>query len=189
MAEIVLFHSALGLRPGVLAWADALRADGHTLHTPDLYDGEVFDSLERAVAKRDALGIPELIRRSQAAAAALSANIYYAGFSMGAAPAQLLAVTRPGAKGAFLMHGALPLEALGVSAWPEGVAVELHYMQDDELFDPTAVDDLEQRIPKTLLHVERYPGSAHLFADPGLPEYDAAAAETMLSRARAFFAN
>jgi dienelactone hydrolase len=187
MAEIVLFHSALGLRPGVTAWADSLREHGHTVHTPDLYDGEVFDSLERAVAKRDSLGIPELIRRSQAATAALNPNVYYAGFSMGAAPAQLLAVSRPGAKGAFLMHGALPLEALGAAAWPEGVAVELHFMQDDSLVDRAAVTDLEQRIPKALLHVERYPGSAHLFADPGLPEYDAAAADKMLSRARAFF--
>src|ERR687888_1936514 len=127
MAQIVLFHSALGLRPGVLASADRLRAAGHTVHTPDLFDGEIFDDLGEGVRKRDALGIPEIARRAQEAVAHLPARLVFAGFSLGAGPAELLAATRPGALGAVLMHGALPIEPFGIQFWPTGVPVQVHY--------------------------------------------------------------
>jgi dienelactone hydrolase len=58
MAEVVLFHSVLGLRLGVIAAADRLRVAGHTVHTPDLYDGEVFDDLERWHAQRGRARLP-----------------------------------------------------------------------------------------------------------------------------------
>src|SRR5215218_10260428 len=118
MAEMVLFHSALGLRPGVTAAADRLRAAGHTVHTPDYYDGEVFDDLE------------EIARRAREAVAGLPAGLVYAGFSLGADPAELLAAARAGARGAVLMHAAIPVEELGefgVERWPAGVPVQVHY--------------------------------------------------------------
>ena len=64
MAEAVLFHSVLGLRPGVIAAADRLRAAGHTVHTPDLFDGKVFDDLDGGMRKEDALGYREIARRA-----------------------------------------------------------------------------------------------------------------------------
>lgn len=67
MAEIVLFHSALGLRPGVTAAADRLRAAGHKVHTPDYYEGEVFDDLDEGLRKCDALGYQEITRRAREA--------------------------------------------------------------------------------------------------------------------------
>src|SRR5215218_9246494 len=118
MAEMVLFHSALGLRPGVTAAADRLRAAGHTVHAPDYYDGEVFDDLE------------EIARRAREAVAGLPAGLVLAGFSLGADPAELLAASRLGALGAVLMLGAVPVEAFsefGVDRWPEGVPVQVHY--------------------------------------------------------------
>src|SRR3712207_6052470 len=125
MAEVVLFHSVLGLRPGVTAAADRLRAAGHTVHTPDLYEGEVFDDLEAGSRKDEALGYQEIARRAREAVAGLPEGLVYAGFSLGAVHAELLAASRPGALGAVLMHGAVPVgtlnEFFGVERWPAGV--------------------------------------------------------------------
>ena len=122
MAEIVLFHSALGLRPGVIAAAHRLRAAGHTVHAPDYYDGEVFGDLEEGLRKRDALGYQEVARRAkEEAVAGLPAGLVFAGFSLRAVPAELLAAGRPGARGAVLMHAAVPVEGLGGSASSAGL--------------------------------------------------------------------
>jgi dienelactone hydrolase len=112
MAEVVLFHSVLGLRPGVIAAAERLRAAGHTVHTPDLYDGEVFDDLDDGSRKEDALGYQEIARRAREAVAELPAGLVFAGFSLGAVHAEVLAASRAGALGAVLMHGAVPVEGL-----------------------------------------------------------------------------
>jgi dienelactone hydrolase len=116
MVTIALFHSALGLRPGVVAFADRLRAAGHAVHTIDSFDGETFDDMNRGAAKRDALGIPELIHRAQTGVEGLPAETVYAGFSMGTGAAELLAATLPGARGAVLMSGALGPPAAGIEA-------------------------------------------------------------------------
>jgi dienelactone hydrolase len=187
--ELVLFHSAQGLRPSVLDWAARLRAAGHVVHTPDLFDGEVFEKLEDGVKKRDALGIPELMRRTQQSVAKLGAELVYLGFSMGAAGAQFLAATRPGARGVVLMHGALPPAMLGLERWPE-VPVQVHYAERDPWVEAPAVTALEQAARaagvRTELHV--YPGSGHLFADVSSPDYDAKSAALMFERVRAFVA-
>src|SRR5215208_8379471 len=131
MAEVVLFHSVLVLRPGVLAAADRLRAARHTLHAPDLYDGEVFDDLDDGMRKEEALGYREIARRARESVAGLPEGLVYAGFSMGAVHAEVLAVERPGALGVVLMAGAVPVEDLkeyfGVERWPAGVPVQVHY--------------------------------------------------------------
>ena len=119
MASIVLFHSALGLTTGTKKFAETLARDGHTVLTPDLFDGETFRTVEEGVRKRDALGIPELMQRAAKAAEVAPTTSIYAGFSMGAAAAQFLAVTRPGARGAVLMHAVLPLAAMGTDGGPK----------------------------------------------------------------------
>jgi dienelactone hydrolase len=176
-SEIVLFHSALGLRRGVGWFADRLRAADHVVHTPDLYGGEVFVSLEAGLAKRDELGMDEVLRRGRAAVEPLDAKLVYAGFSLGAAPAQMLAQTRPGARGALLYHAAIPAEVFG--GWPEGVPLQIHTMEDDALGD---VDDARELGGELYL----YPGSSHLFADPDLHDYDEAATELVIERTLVF---
>jgi dienelactone hydrolase len=187
--EVVLFHSALGLRPGVLAWADRLRAEGHVVHTPDLYEGEVFEDMERAFAKIESIGgIPALMERSHAAVAGLPADLVYAGFSNGGGSAELLALTRPGARGAVLMHAALPVEAFGVDGWPAGVPVQVHYAAEDPYRDPAAIEAVRLAAERSGARFEAwdYPCSGHLFADPGLPDYCGPAAGLMLERVLAF---
>ena len=190
MAEIVLFHSALGLRPGVTAAAYRLRAAGHTVHVPDYYDGEVFDDLDEGLRKCDALGYAEIVRRAREAVAELPAGLIFAGFSLGAVPAELLAASRPGARGALLIHSAIPVEALGefgVERWPEGVPVQVHYA-DDPWVEAEEVEALGDAVGRAGAAFEEhtYPGSGHLFADPDLPEYDRASSEAMWRRAITF---
>jgi dienelactone hydrolase len=183
--EIVLFHSVLGLRPGVLRWAERLRAEGYVVHTPDLYDGEVFDDYEAGFAKVEAIGgIGALIERTNAAVAGLPERVVYAGFSNGGASAQLLALARPGARGLVLMHAALPVEAFGAEAWPAGVPVQVHYAEHDPFREQEALDALaaQARASGAPFEAWDYPGSGHLFADPDLSEYDAASADLMFGR-------
>ena len=52
----MLFHHALGLIPGVTAFADELRTAGHTVHTPDLFEGRTSASLEEGVAHAQEIG-------------------------------------------------------------------------------------------------------------------------------------
>ena len=193
MAEVVVFHSVLGLRPGVIAAADRLRAAGHTIHTPDLFDGEVFDDLDDGQRKEEALGYQEIARRAKEAVAELPAGLVFAGFSLGAVHAELLAASRPGALGAVLMHGAVPVEGLreffGDDRWPEGVPVQVHYaaldpwVEADEEVVPLG-DDV--RGAGAAFEAHAYPCSGHLFADPALPEYDRASSEAMWERVLAF---
>jgi dienelactone hydrolase len=191
MSEIVLFHSALGLRPGVHWFADRLRAAGHTVHTPDLYDGEVFDDLAAGVCKRDAVGMLELIGRAQASVATIRGPIVVAGFSMGAAAAEVVATSRPDVRAAILMHGAVPPAMMGVTRWPSSVAVQLHYAELDPWIETDEVRDLSDSVSASggRLEVHRYEGTAHLFADEQLVEYDEGKAAAMFSRVAAFLAS
>ena len=189
-AEVVVFHSALGLRPALIEWAQRVRAAGYTVHTPDLFDGEVFATLEEGAAKRDAIGVPELMRRAAASVEDLEVPVVYAGFSMGAAAAEFLAATRSNAQGALLMHGAVAIDVLGVVWWPPAVAVQVHYAESDPWVDRAAVDALTSaaRAAGARAEVYTYPGSGHLFADCDLADHDSSSAALMLERALAFIA-
>ena len=193
MAEVVLFHSVLGLRPGVIVAAEGLRGAGHTVHTPDYYDGEVFDDLDESMRKEEALGYREIARRASEFVTRLPDGLVYAGFSLGAVHAEVLAASRPGALGAVLMHGAVPVEALGeyfgVERWPAGVPVQVHYAADDpwvEAKEEVAPLGEAVRGAGAAFEAYTYPGSGHFFADPDLPEYDRASSEEMWRRVLAF---
>src|SRR5918997_1922991 len=193
MAEVVLFHSVLGLRPGVISAAERLRAAGHTLHTPDYFDGEVFDDLEEGSRKEEKLGYQEIARRTKESVSGLPEGLVYAGFSLGAVHAEVLAASMPGALGAVLMHGAVPVEGLseffGIERWPAGVPVQVHYAADDPWVEAEGeVAPLGEAVRGSGAAFEAYayPGSGHLFADPGLPEYDRASSKAMWERVLAF---
>ncbi len=130
MAEVLLFHHAQGLTPGVVAFADQLRAAGHVVHTPDLYEGKRFDQIENGVAYAQLIGFDTILERGQMAAEDLPKDLVYAGFSLGGMPAQMLAQTRPGARGALLFHSAIPPSEFG-TGWPKGVPLQIHMMEAD----------------------------------------------------------
>src|ERR1051325_10744877 len=136
MAEVVVLHHALGLTGAVRGFAEGLRDAGHTVHTPDLFEGRTFDSIEDGMAYSEELGGPTaMVERGRAAVESLPAEVVYVGFSLGVLPAQSLAQTRAGARGAVLCYSALPLGQWGnnwPAPWPEGVGLQLHILAGDD---------------------------------------------------------
>lgn len=183
MAEVLLFHHAQGLTPGCVAFADDLRAAGHVVHTPDLYDGQTFAELDDGIAYAKEVGFETLAERGRAAAEGLPSELVYAGFSLGAMSAQELAQTRPGARGALLLHAAIPLSEFGGS-WPQGVPLQIHTMEDDELGDADVARELAATVEGAELFL--YPGDRHLFTDRSLSKYDESAARLVMQRVLSF---
>ena len=116
MAEVLLFHHAQGLTRGVHGFAGDLRAAGHTVHTPDLFEGRTFPSIDEGLAYIREIGFDDMRERGVRVADKLPAALVYAGFSFGVLPAQKLAQTRPGARGALLFYSCLPISG----AWAFG---------------------------------------------------------------------
>jgi dienelactone hydrolase len=184
MAEIVLFHHAQGLTAGVQAFADELRAAGHTVHVPDLYEGNTFDDLDAGIAYAQQTGFGAILQRGLDAAEEIGGDgLVYAGFSLGVMPAQQLAQTRPGVGGALLFHSCLPVSEFG-DAWPDGVPVQVHGMEEDPFFaeegDLDAARELADSTGQAELFV--YPGDQHLFADSSLSSYDPDATALLMER-------
>ncbi len=188
MSEVVVFHSALGLRQGVKDFAEQIRKAGHTVTTLDLYDGEIFDNYEAGGRKWDELGIPKIMQMAQAFCADLAGDIVFAGFSRGAALAELMAATHPGAKGCLLMHGALPPEMLQLKTWPTNVPVQLHYNAHDPFRNPEHDVALENAVTSggSPFNEYLYEGNTHLFSDKDMPDYNESAAQLMTERAVRF---
>lgn len=179
MAILLLFHHALGLTPGCLSFADEMRAAGHVVHTPDLYDGRTFAELADGVKHAEQVGFNTILERGRLAAEGLPNDIVYAGFSLGVMPAQMLAQTRPGAKGALLLHAAIPAAEFG-GPWPQGVPLQMHVMEGDAWGDVDVARQLAATIEDAELYL--YPGDRHLFTDNSLPDYDRTAAALVKRR-------
>jgi dienelactone hydrolase len=183
MATIVLFHHVLGLTPGVTGFADELRKAGHTVHTPDLFEGHTFGSIEEGMGYVQQAGFGAVIERGTRAVENLPAELVYAGFSVGVLPAQKLAQTRPGARGALLYYACVPLSEFG-DAWPDGVPVQVHGMDADPFFVGEGDIGFAREVVESAGQGELflYPGDQHYFADRTLPSYDPEAAALLLSR-------
>ena len=183
MAEVLLFHHALGQTAGFNEFADELRHAGHTVHAPDLYDGRTFATLDEGVAYAEEVGFGEIIERGERAASALPEELVYAGFSLGVLPAQKLAQTRAGARGALLFYSCVPTSEFGTS-WPADVPVQIHGMDADPIFVGEGDVDAARAIVDSTEQAELflYRGSEHYFADSSLPSYDADAAALLIRR-------
>ena len=186
MAEVLLFHHALGQTPGFVGFADQLRAAGHTVHTPDLFEGRTFTTIEDGLGHAEGLGFDEIIARGTRVADRLPQGLVYAGLSLGVLPAQKLAQTRTGARGALLLHSCVPPDEFG--SWPAGVSVQIHAMDGDAFFVDEADLEAARALVESVAHAELYlyPGDQHLFTDSSLPAYDHAAATLLIERALAF---
>jgi dienelactone hydrolase len=187
MAEVALFHHAQGLTPGVVAFAEELRRAGHTVHTPDLFGGRTLNTVEEGVAHAKEIGFGEVLERGVRAVHGLPAGLVYAGFSLGVLPAQRLAQTRPGARGALLFDACFPVSEFGPS-WPDGVPAQVHAMDADPFFVGDGDIDAARALVEEAEDAELflYPGDRHLFADSSLPSYDANASALLDQRVLAF---
>jgi dienelactone hydrolase len=191
MAEVLLFHHAQGLTPGVVAFADELRAAGHTVHKPDLFDGRTFGSIDEGMAFIRGNGMEEMAEHGERTADDLPNELVYAGFSFGEMIAQKLAQTRPGAKGALLFYSAIPISGeWSFGPWPDGVPVQIHGMDNDPFFVGEGDVEAAREIVATVDDGELflYPGDQHYFADSSLPSYDPDAAALLTKRVLDFLA-
>jgi dienelactone hydrolase len=191
MAEVVLCHHILGLTDGVRAFAEDLRAGGHVVHTPDLYAGQRAASIDEGKALVGSIGDEVLTGRAETFVAALPQDLVYAGFSLGAAIAQRLAQTCPGARGALLYEACVPVTGeWAFGPWPDGVPVQIHGMDHDPFFglegDIDAARELVEIVGDELAELFVYSGDRHLFTDRSLPAYDADAADLVLQRSLEF---
>jgi dienelactone hydrolase len=191
MAEVALFHHVQGLTDGVRAFAEQLRAGGHTVHTPDLFDGERAATVEDGIALVGRIGEETIDARVNEIVAGLPQGLVYGGFSFGGASAQRLAQTRPGASGALMYESFVSLTAeWAFGPWPDGLPVQVHGMDKDPYFalegDLDAARELAGMIGPKLAEVYTYPGDRHLFTDSSLPSYDADATALVLSRSLEF---
>ncbi len=188
MADIALFHSVLGIRPGILDAAERLRVAGHSVTVVDQFDGRVFDDYEEAAAHTESIGFPVLMQRAVDGVEKLPDGFVVMGFSNGAGMAEYVATQRQ-VGGAVLLSGALPLSMIGVDEWPAGVPAQIHYTLDDPNRMQEWIDALVERIEAAGAPLENYdyPGRGHLFTDASLAdEYDAAAAELLWTRVLEF---
>jgi dienelactone hydrolase len=187
MAEVLLFHHALGQTEGFHTFAEDLRRAGHTVHTPDLFEGHTFATIDEGLAYAGEVGFGEIIERGVRAANALPEALVYAGFSLGVVPAQKLAQTRPGARGALFFYSCVPTSEFG-TPWPADVPVQIHGMDADPIFVDEGDLDAARALVDSAEQAELflYPGDQHYFADPSLPSYDEGAATLLKQRVLAF---
>src|SRR3954452_353093 len=177
MASIVLFHSVLGLRPAVLADAERLRAAGHDVSTPDLFHGQVFDDVDAGMSHRSTLDMSDLLAKATDAPDVMDGAKVYAGYSFRAGFALWLVETRPDAAAGLFLSAGDPPEG----DWPS-VPAQAHAATDD----PWVEDEGLATLARLGVDVFRYQSGGHLFADPGLPDYDARSAELMWRRVLQF---
>ena len=187
MASVAVFHSALGVRPGLLEFAEKLRKAGHEVRVVDQYGGRVFDDYAEASAYVDEVGFPALMANAIAGVADFPDGFVVIGFSNGAGMAEFVAANRE-VSGVVMLGGALPLEQIGI-AWPIDVPAQIHTTADDPFREQDAIESVAKAVDEAGGGVEvfDYPGSGHLFADSSKPdEYQPADAELMLTRVKDF---
>jgi dienelactone hydrolase len=182
VADVVLFHHALGLTSGVQAFADRLRAAGHLVIVPDFYAGRTFESIEAGVAHAEAEGFAAIVDRAIAAAQPLPSPVVVAGLSLGSLPAQKLAQTHPGVVGAILYHGGVPPEVFG-RPWPADLPAQVHVVEDDAWND---MDEVEAFIAASDGQLLVYPGTGHLVADSSHSDYDPEIADEIVTQSLSF---
>jgi dienelactone hydrolase len=189
MVEVLLFHHICGQTPGFRAFAAALRAEGHLVHTPDLYGGRTFDSIPAGQEYAREVGFEKLMDAGVAEADSLRPDLVYAGLSLGVLPAQRLAQTRPGARGALFYYSCVPVAEFS-ERWPADVPVQVHGMDQDPFFAGEGDLEAAQELVAQADHGDLflYRGSGHYFAEPGFPGYDAGAAELLMARTTGFLA-
>lgn len=187
MAEVMLYHHVQGLTEGVRAFVEELQQAGHTVHAPDLFDGQTFATLDEGMAHARKVGFGALVDKGVEAADTLGPELVFAGFSLGVMAAQQLAQTRSDARGAVLMHACLPVSEFG-KQWPAGVPVQVHGMDADPFFADDGDLDAARALVDSTDHAELfvYPGKSHLFADSSLPSYDGDAASLLTQRVVTF---
>lgn len=177
MADILLFHSVLGLRQVELDLADQWRSAGHSVVTPDLFDGRKAETYDEGFVIRKDVGLQIIADRAIRAAEQEPDGVVLAGVSMGAGMAARVWQKRPDAKGILFISGPAP--------WPENVAgtpVQLHAARPEPFDEEEVFEGWRAENPGAHLEVYRYDDVGHYFLDPTLPDYSKAASQQCRER-------
>lgn len=186
MATVILLHSALGLTSQVRDWAESLETEGHTVHTPDLFAGRTFTDVDSAVDFADGEGgAAAFVPAALTALNQVRGPVVLAGFSLGAAVAQLVAMKEERVRALVLMHSVLAPAWLEVDSWPERLSAQAHFSEGDEWVEADEVAALVE-FAGDALEVFTYPGDGHLFAFDGWHEYDEDSSHRMYERVSDF---
>ena len=155
-----------------------MRADGHRVTLPDLFDGATSESVEGGFAIQERVGWETMMARARAAAEPLPAETALAGVSAGAQVAGTLWLERPAAEGCSCCMGRAR----------SGRRVEAHLAEPEPYDDEDYLQWWAEGMRSAGLDftLYRYPGAGHYFTDPSLPDHDAAAAALAVERALAF---
>jgi len=189
MANVVLTHSALGLDSNIESWAEWLRGEGHQVMLVDLYGGDTFTNLRDGHARAESGKMLDYAAMVSETAVEAESPVVLMGFSLGAVASEIAALTGPGVAGLLLIGGAAGPKWFGEPKWPQGLRGQLHYAVDDAWMEVDGAADLVAHAPEGALEVFPYPGSSHLFGFPEHADYDALAADTLRTEAKAFLAS
>lgn len=186
MTNVLMFHHVLGVTDGIRWFADELRSAGHEVTIADLWEGQTYPSIEAGVAHAQEVGFGNVIERGAALASELPEGAVVVGMSLGALPAQKVAQTRPGIRGAVLLYSAIPSEEFG-GPWPADVAVQIHIAEEDENLEEGELDGAKALAAEAADGaIFLYPGTAHLIAEKGFADFDPESASLILSRTKEF---
>ncbi|WP_232661463.1 dienelactone hydrolase family protein [Pseudonocardia sp. TRM90224] len=172
---VALFHSVFGLRGVELAAAERLRAAGHQVVVPDLFDGVTNPGdFDAAFDHLDRIGWSTVLERAHDALADAPAETVLGGLSMGAALVGDIWPARLDAAGAFYLHAAPPVPA-GIRT---GTPVQLHFGAGDPFVPPERLARFRESAERNGAYatVREYEGVGHFFTDETLPDHDADAA-------------
>lgn len=189
MVNVVLTHSSLGLDSNMESWAEWLRGEGHRVMLVDLYGGDTYTTLREGHERAKAGKMNDYAAMVREAALDAEAPVVVMGFALGAVAAEIAALTGPGIAGMLLVGGAAGPQWFGGPRWPEGLRGQLHYAVDDSWMEVEGAADLVAHAPEGALEVFTYPGGSHLFAFPEHVDYNALAADTLRTEAKAFLAS
>ena len=182
MANVLLFHSVLGLRRAEHEIAAEFQADGHTVALPDLYDGRSTQFYPEGFEIKDAIGDAAIEARAREAVAAAPEDAVLAGVSYGAYLIGPFWGDRPKMRGALLFAGVAPW----MTPRRKDMRVSVHVAQPDPYDDEAFFAEWVADAGGVPLEMHRYAGAGHYFLDRSLPDFNAEAAALCLERARAF---
>jgi dienelactone hydrolase len=174
MANVIFFHSVLGLRDIEQRISDHLRAASHTVALPDLYEGDTTDDMIEGFEIKERVGWNVICERARRALAPLPKTTVLAGISMGAGVVAEVWPHQPLTSGILLLHGLADIPSNMKSRLP----VQLHVSDSDPFFPERDIDSWQSTAERLGANVEvfRYANAGHYFLDPILPDYSKKAA-------------
>jgi dienelactone hydrolase len=185
MADVVLFHSVLGLRQAEREITAVLEEDGHRVALPDLYAGTWTDDYDEGFRLQERIGQEALVERASAAIADAPEEAVLAGVSYGAFLIGSFWSERPRMPGALLLCGFAPW----MTPRRPGLPVSAHIARPDPFDSEEDFAAWKAEAGGVALELHRYDGVGHYFLDRSLPAYDDDAAALCMDRVRAFLAS